>query len=158
MDAPDADAMSRWCPRCRRLRPRSAFGYRDRARTRVQSYCRPCTAAYHRAYYAAHRTEHIAAVNERRRRRIRRNRAVVNAAKDRPCHDCGNSYPPAAMDLDHVRGTKVGDVSRLVYEASIGTVLEEIAKCDVVCATCHRLRTLHRRSQTTSDAPPPRGT
>lgn len=55
--------------------------------------------------------------------------------------DCGQSYPSYVMDLDH-RGDKVRNVARMV---SLGlgeaTVLAEIAKCDVVCSNCHRLRT-----------------
>ena len=144
----DAEALhdpdTRMCPRCAQALPRAEFGYRDRAQTRLQAYCRTCTASYHRAYYRRHRDRQIAAVTERRRRRIARNRVLVNEAKNKPCEDCGQSLPPAAMDLDHVRGPKVGDVSRLVYQAPTDVVVAEIAKCEVVCATCHRLRTLRR--------------
>ena len=48
------------------------------------------------------------------------------------------------MDLDHVRGPKEFKVSEAVQKAyviSVESVRAEIAKCDVVCANCHRLRT-----------------
>jgi len=48
------------------------------------------------------------------------------------------------MDLDHVRGTKEFKVSEAVqraYGLTLKRVQAEIAKCDVVCANCHRIRT-----------------
>lgn len=45
------------------------------------------------------------------------------------------------MDFDHVRGSKVGNVSEMLGSTSLADLLMEIAKCDVVCANCHRLRT-----------------
>jgi hypothetical protein len=48
------------------------------------------------------------------------------------------------MDFDHVRGSKTFKVSEAVQlPTGIGfeKVRAEIAKCDVVCANCHRIRT-----------------
>lgn len=56
--------------------------------------------------------------------------------------DCGRSFPHYVMDLDHVRGVKRCDVANMVQRAVPTAVfLDEIAKCDVVCANCHRIRT-----------------
>ena len=77
----------------------------------------------------------------------RRIRAIIEQAKDRPCADCGRRFPTCAMDLDHVRGAKEFKVSEAVqraYALSMKRVLEEIAKCEVVCANCHRVRTQQR--------------
>jgi len=61
-----------------------------------------------------------------------------------PCEDCGAVHPPEIMDFDHVpeRGPKIkapGD-----FEAKTPKALAELAKCDVVCPTCHRYRTVLR--------------
>jgi hypothetical protein len=48
------------------------------------------------------------------------------------------------MDFDHVRGDKAFKVSEAVQlPPGIGleNVRAEIAKCDVLCANCHRIRT-----------------
>ena len=50
------------------------------------------------------------------------------------------------MDFDHVRGEKVANVSSIWSRKSWEAVLEEVAKCEVVCANCHRLRTWSRRA------------
>lgn len=68
-------------------------------------------------------------------------RALVAKEKDRPCMDCGLSYPSYVMDFDH-RGNKIADVSDLVESShSLKRITTEIEKCDVVCSNCHRLRT-----------------
>lgn len=68
----------------------------------------------------------------------------VSEMKNKPCMDCGNSYPSECMDFDHVRGEKVNSISNLIALASWQDVLDEIAKCELVCANCHRIRTKAR--------------
>lgn len=71
-------------------------------------------------------------------------RQFINTFKNEPCADCGNSYPPYVMDFDHVRGDKIANIGEMgTY--SLETILAEIAKCDLVCSNCHRIRT-HNRS------------
>jgi hypothetical protein len=49
------------------------------------------------------------------------------------------------MDFDHRDpATKVRSVTRMIF-GSIDRMLAEAAKCDIVCANCHRLRTFQRR-------------
>lgn len=72
-------------------------------------------------------------------------KAAVRALKERPCADCGQRFPYYVMDFDHVRGEKregVGKMLALGY--ALATIMEEIAKCDLVCANCHRERTFTR--------------
>jgi hypothetical protein len=61
--------------------------------------------------------------------------------KDQPCADCGRRYPSECMDFDHVRGKKIFGIAREWNRWGWKTILREIAKCDVVCANCHRIRT-----------------
>lgn len=86
---------------------------------------------------------------EQQRRYLReyheRRVAFVEEAKAGHCVDCGQSYPPYVMDFDHVRGEKVADVNHLRNRSSWQRLAEEIAKCDLVCANCHRERT-HQRA------------
>lgn len=74
-------------------------------------------------------------------------RATIAEAKNRPCADCGGRFPTCVMDFDHVRGEKkfkVAQAVQLAYGLSLDRVRAEIAKCDVVCANCHRIRTASR--------------
>lgn len=73
-----------------------------------------------------------------------RKKALVVEIKSAPCADCKGVFHHSAMDFDHVKGEKVKDVSWLLKNTSWQTVLNEIEKCEVVCANCHRVRTYNR--------------
>lgn len=57
----------------------------------------------------------------------------------RGCVDCGYNAHPVALDLDHVTGTKHKNVT-LMMGYSRERLQEELAKCVVRCANCHRIR------------------
>lgn len=61
-----------------------------------------------------------------------------------PCMDCAKHYVYYAMQFDHVRGVKIDKINRMVYTSSFAMILAEIAKCDIVCANCHHIRTYLR--------------
>jgi hypothetical protein len=77
----------------------------------------------------------------------RRKADRVSEFKNKPCADCGVSYPPYVMDLDHIPGSnKITNVAELVGTGASWKRIElELAKCEVVCANCHRERTYVRR-------------
>jgi hypothetical protein len=77
------------------------------------------------------------------RSRVRRKakwQALVSSLKAVPCADCGGCFPPCVMDFDHVRGKKLFPIGA-ADSRSLPVLLREIAKCEVVCANCHRIRT-----------------
>jgi hypothetical protein len=64
----------------------------------------------------------------------------------KPCTDCGRTFHPAAMTWDHLPGQdKVAEVSALLSRHSRRTMLNEISKCQLVCANCHAVRTFRRK-------------
>lgn len=87
-----------------------------------------------------------------RKLQYQRNRRQENSDRMRelkestPCADCGRTYPAVCMDFDHVSGTKKLKVSGLLNH-SWDVILAEIAKCEIVCSNCHRIRTHTRNSQ-----------
>lgn len=60
------------------------------------------------------------------------------------CIDCGYNKHPAALDFDHVQGTKSFVLSRSMGRC-IETLQAEIAKCVVRCSNCHRIKTFEAR-------------
>lgn len=65
----------------------------------------------------------------------------LDRLKNRPCTDCSGWFHPCQMDWDHVRGKKLGSVSSFRSSRARKKLVEEMAKCELVCANCHRLRT-----------------
>lgn len=73
-------------------------------------------------------------------------RAIMVEEKSKPCMDCGGTFPPVAMDFDHRDPlTKLRTPSHLPGSGSLRLMQEELAKCDLVCSNCHRLREASRR-------------
>lgn len=69
-------------------------------------------------------------------------RQIVDEEKAKPCADCGATFPPICMDFDHAGSAKDCAVADMVRRTvSVEKLLAEIAKCEVVCSNCHRLRT-----------------
>lgn len=61
------------------------------------------------------------------------------------CADCGYNASAYALQFDHVRGEKKGNVSNLIRsDYAWSTIKKEIDKCEVVCANCHAIRTKSR--------------
>jgi hypothetical protein len=82
-----------------------------------------------------------------RQRRLERNRlrtAFFRWLKDQPCTDCHEEFPHYCMDFDHARGEKFMNVTTMDTQ-SWDRIQEELRKCDVVCAICHRKRTYVRQ-------------
>ena len=67
------------------------------------------------------------------------------------CTDCGGSFPPEAMQWDHLPGTvKLGEISSKIRRWSTKLIFEELANCELVCANCHAIRTYKRLLEGTS--------
>ena len=64
---------------------------------------------------------------------------------DRQCADCDRHFDKAYhLDFDHRPGeTKLFNISKFGSRNSV-SIWREVAKCDVVCALCHRTRTYER--------------
>lgn len=75
-----------------------------------------------------------------------RNKDFVDAYKIATrCKDCNKNYPPMVMEFDHVSDDKFMSVSVLVGNGyPVDVIREEMNKCELVCANCHRIRTYYR--------------
>ena len=77
--------------------------------------------------------------------RDRLTRLVKDGKLGKPCADCKGTFPPCAMDYDHLpQFRKVDTISQLVRWGSPHRVFAELAKCELVCKNCHAIRTQAR--------------
>ena len=68
------------------------------------------------------------------------------------CKDCGYNKHHAGLEFDHLvprNGNKKLTIAALMGK-SLNRIKEEIEKCDVVCGTCHRIRTWNRLQENLS--------
>lgn len=115
------------CTKCGHELPLASFSQeRKRGKLVRRAECRTC------------QNRRTAVAN---RRKYERRRVVIDRLKEVPCLDCGQNFPPYMMDFDHRdRSKKALEFHSALGRAPWGRLLEEIEKCDVVCARCHRLR------------------
>jgi len=75
--------------------------------------------------------------------RLRRDQtALLQQLRDVACADCHQRFPFFAMDFDHRDpADKLFEVPRMLGRVTTQELLEEVSKCDIVCANCHRDRT-----------------
>jgi 5-methylcytosine-specific restriction endonuclease McrA len=126
------------CTRCKGLK--SNFPKRSSASDGLASWCTDCYSAHSKSKYAT---------SEEERNRKKRNKSTIeqrtkeyvyNYLLTHPCIKCGET-DIVVLEFDHVDPTtKLGNVSEL-FNYSLKKVKEEISKCDVLCANCHRRKT-----------------
>jgi DNA-binding CsgD family transcriptional regulator len=62
------------------------------------------------------------------------------------CVDCKEMYPHYVLEFDHLpQYEKLGIVTTIARRHSWEKALEEVKKCDIVCANCHNIRTWNRQ-------------
>jgi hypothetical protein len=136
----------RRCGRCQELKPLSEFAWRRRRRRQRDNMCRPCRSAYHREHYLANMQRYIDQAQARKQAlRLTRTTYLLEYFSSRPCADCGEN-DPVALEFDHLDSeAKAFDIGQSLPYRNWQAILDEIEKCEVVCANCHRRRTALRR-------------
>lgn len=102
---------------------------------RALGHCRPCMTP------EAVRRMHARSVAYHTASREARHVKIDRYKLDKGCIDCGYAENPVALDFDHrdQELKTLGVSSMLTY--SWRKITEELDKCDVRCANCHRIRT-----------------
>ncbi len=130
------------CNKCKEDKPLSAFSKNKQMPDGLQYSCKECANLAARQNYQDNKERYFLQA----KKRDKEMRDWLNEHKSVPCADCGGVFDPVCMDFDHLPGhAKVMDVSQMRRRRMAwDTIKEEVAKCEVVCANCHRLRTKHR--------------
>ena len=147
---------SKTCTKCKVDTPLSEFYRSKRAPDGRQWQCKPCCKQASMVWKKANpdkvKVNNTAQTRKAMRKKNRVRDWLISKYQGVPCMDCIRVYPWCAMDFDHRPGE--------IKEFNIGTqgcqrptperlarVEKEIAKCDIVCSNCHRVRTQKRRDE-----------
>ena len=126
------------CSRCKNDKEPAEFRKNSKAHDGLSVWCRPCFAEYERVRY---QNGDRARKETNRARTTEKNReALWEYLSTTPCVDCGIS-DPRVLEFDHKDAlTKTSNVCEMLGN-SWSRIMDEINKCDVRCANCHRIRT-----------------
>lgn len=142
MDSPN-NLVHKICSKCNLAKPIDEFNFRNRAKGVRHSYCRDCGKVFTKNHYEHNKQQYF----KKNLGSYLKRREFVRQKKTFPCLDCGVQYPYYVMDFDHREGeTKKYELNR-VGRMTMRALETEIAKCDLVCANCHRERTHQRKLQ-----------
>ena len=143
------------CTVCGGTNPIDDFTRSIKGKDGRTSQCKSCCATYAKAYREQYK--------KRARLSSKKTQAKWKANGERivdwitlkydgtPCLDCNGVFNWCAMDFDH----RPGEVKELIIGTigiqkatpeRVSLVEKEIAKCDLVCANCHRVRTYVTRN------------
>ena len=132
------------CTNCQIEKDESDFSIRNRATGRLQSWCKACMSQ--RAKLNFQKPEKKAYNNQKREEyRDRNYKYAWDHLSKNPC-PCGES-DPRVLEFDHIDpSTKRDSVSELCNSGyALQVVIDEIAKCRVLCCNCHRRHTYEQQ-------------
>ena len=128
------------CSLCGETKPTSQFHRRRGAKDGLQARCIPCNIDGAKRFHAEnldHCRWRIGAWS-RQVDRANQQRALAYLL-EHPCVDCGEA-DPVVLEFDH-RGDKAFTVgAALHWHVRWEVIADEIEKCEVRCANCHRRR------------------
>jgi len=129
------------CTKCKKEKALRDFNFRVKKLGLRQYQCLECTRAFVRGHYQRNKEYYLA---KARKRNMEKRAEVQNYIRSyllqHPCIDCGES-DTTVLEFDH-RGDKLKEISNLVRgRNSLLEIKEEVKKCDIRCANCHRRRT-----------------
>jgi transposase len=102
--------------------------------------CSKGTIAYHLGKGQREKTN---ARTERSRTLAKRK--IWDIKENSGCVDCKEKYPHYMLEFDHLpEFQKLDSPTNIMHNYSWEKAMEEISKCDIVCANCHKIRTWQR--------------
>lgn len=129
------------CTICKKEKDVDDFNKNKNGKYGVDSYCRECSKIRDKERYKENYEKVKDSKNKKNREWVDNKRKyILEYLKEHPCVDCGEK-DPIVLEFDHVKGIKIDTVCRMVSKNSLETIKEEISKCEVRCANCHRRKT-----------------
>lgn len=103
----------------------------------------PSSKEYQKQYYLENKSNQM--LRNKRFRNLLQDK-IKKIKESSPCKDCGNFYQSCQMDFDHLENKKF-NISENYFRVSWKKLSQEMDKCELVCANCHRLRTRNRKEK-----------
>ena len=139
---------SKKCPKCGLFKELSEYYQRKKHRTgEYYEKCKDCMKSRGRNYYHQNHERQLSLAKLRKEKYREVRRLWLEKLKNKPCADCDGIFPAVVMDFDHrEESDKIASISWMAFHdtSNFKKIEAEIAKCDLVCANCHRIRTHDR--------------
>ena len=110
------------CTKCGRELPLDQFNWRDKTKGTRRADCKQCHNNYMKIKYQEKRE------------------AIQDIKSELKCQKCGYNKCPEALEFHHINPKEKEEIiaRMLSNNYSLDKVREEMKKCIVLCANCHR--------------------
>ena len=134
--------MMKQCNKCQVTKPLEDFQKRASNKDGHTGQCKKCKRDYDRQHYRKN-PERASYIKKNREDAAEKTKAwYASYLQTKSCADCGQD-DWRVLEADHVSGHKRDNIARLLT-SSLKAVQEELKHCEIVCANCHRIRTITR--------------
>lgn len=135
------------CSKCKTLKNSQDFFMKDKKSGRLHAQCKECYKEHRKSYSAEHYKKYGDIYRQRakiRRELIRRDlqQTYLEYMSDKACVNCGES-DIRVLEFDHINSyeKKFGIARGISNGMKWSVISEEINKCQILCANCHKIRT-----------------
>jgi hypothetical protein len=131
----------KFCRLCQKQKHISEFAWKAKIKNLRQSYCKDCQKIRSRKHYQKNKEIYIKKARIRNQKVLDQIQGYVwQYLSNHPCIDC-NESDIVVLEFDH-QGDKKYNLFEIIKErSSLIKVKQEVAKCVVRCANCHRRKT-----------------
>lgn len=122
------------CSKCKIPKELKEFNKNKKTKDKLSSYCRECVRKVSKKYYYENQSRLL--TNFRGK-----NDWVLSLKESGECKKCGFNTHLAALDFHHLEPSKkeFGVSSRAYSTKDRESIKNEIKKCIILCANCHRI-------------------
>lgn len=128
------------CSRCKKEKNLIEFNFKNKEKALRQYHCKECSRLYIRSHYNKRRKYYL-------EKALKRNKKVRNEIRNylrqylniHSCADCGEA-DPIVLEFDHL-SDKMATISEMHRNYTLEQVKQEVKKCQIRCANCHRRKT-----------------
>lgn len=129
------------CSKCLVEKDIESFSFKQKDRQIRKRICKHCHASYRRKHYLQNKAKYIKKAHEWNKKQAEiLSRYLFERLSKSQCIDCGEK-DIIVLDFDHLDNKLFGIAEMYKNRYSLEAIKEELDKCVVRCANCHRRKT-----------------
>jgi hypothetical protein len=131
------------CNKCKIIQDENCFVFKNKVKNKRQTICKTCQNVYKLKWYYKNHEENRVKFNQTRQNLvISLQEKMIEYLTGKCCIDCGESNI-ITLDFDHINPEeKQHNIGNMIHSCfSWEKICEEINKCEIRCANCHRIKT-----------------
>ena len=129
------------CNKCHKEKGPEDFSFKNKEKNLRKKICKDCHSLYRKQHYLQNKKKYIAKAHKwNKKQKEILGKYLFDILSESKCIDC-REKDIIVLDFDHVTNKRFGIAEMYRNCYSLKAVEDEIKKCVVRCANCHRRKT-----------------